>query len=338
MKKLGIYICFVIAWSATHAQDTYFNQTRHTQFVNPSFYGLNTQSFVGVGYNSLSYTTNESIDTKIFYGVKSFDDLNFSISADFSNFLVSQYGLSQNILNLSYIYKLQIANGAYLLPSVSAGLGFNQLRRPDLIFGDQLDLLSATYSNVSNDPLSYGELSNNYLDLGAAIMLYNENFMVGVSLKHLNKPDISMNKEYNLKKPMSVSFQAAYERDINYFNRGFLPPDSFLYLYTSATSVGDVMRVYAGQELILGGFTLGVHEIFTSNKSSNAPSNATLLGINTGFNVEVYEFNFSYNFPLSRNQSVYPPNIFELSMVIKFDRFLRNNIGYFKRLKTDGFF
>jgi len=334
MKKLGIYICFVIAWSATHAQDTYFNQIRHTQFTNPSFYGLNSQSFAGVGYNSLSYTTNESIDTKIFYGVKSFDELNFSISADFSNFLVSQYGLSQNILNLSYIYKLQIANGAYLLPSISAGLGFNQLRRPDLIFGDQLDILSATYSNVSNDPLSYGELSNNYLDLGAAIMLYNENFMVGVSLKHLNKPDISMNKEYNLKKPMSVSFQAAYERDINYFNRGFLPPDSFLYLYTSATSAGDLMRIYAGQELILGGLTLGVHEIFTSNKSSNA----TLLGINCGLNVEVYEFNFSYNFPLSRNQSVYPPSIFELSMTIKFDRFLRNNLGYFKRLKTDGFY
>ena len=89
--------------------------------------------------------------------------------------------------------------------------------------------------------------------------------MVGASIKHLNKPDISMNKEYHLKKPMSVSFQAAYERDINYFNRGFLPPDSFLYLYTSATSAGDLMRIYAGQELILGGLTLGVHEIFTSN-------------------------------------------------------------------------
>ena len=347
MRKTIFLFYILVTWSSTTAQETYYNQTRHTQFVNPSFYGMNAQSFAGFGYNSLSYQTNETIDSKLFYGVMSFNNLNFSISADFSNFQVNQYGLVQNLINLSYIYRLEVFNDTYFLPSLSVGLGFHQLENSALIFGDQLNLISGSISTTSNDPLSYSELNSNYLDFGAAMLLYNENFMVGLSLKHLNQPDVSMNKEFNLKKPMSLSFQAAYERDINYFGRSFLPNESYLYLYSSVTSVGQLMKIYAGQELILGGFAFGIHESYTSSEyteitldgnQETKTSNALLMGINCGLNIEEFEFNLSYNFPLSQSSVVYPPNIFELSMIIKFDRFLRNNRGYFKRLKIDGLF
>lgn len=347
MKKVNFFFFILAAWSSVFAQETYFNQMRHTQFANPSFYGVNGQSFAGFGYNSLSYQTNETIDTKLFYGVMSFDNLNFSVSADFSNFQVNQYGLVQNLINLSYIYRLEVFNETYFLPSISVGMGFNQLENADLIFGDQLNLISGTISTVSNDPLSYNDLNSNYLDFGAAMVLYNENFMVGLSFKHLNQPDISMNKEFNLKKPMSISLQAAYERDINYFGRSFLPNESYLYLYSSFTSVGQLTKIYAGQELLLGGFSVGIHESYSSSQYNEImsdgseikkSSNALLVGLNCGINIEELEFNLSYNFPLSQSLEVFPPNIFELSMIIKFDRFLRNNRGYFKRLKIDGLY
>ena len=43
---------------------------------------------------------------------------------------------------------------------------------------------------------------------------------------------------------------------------------------------------------------------------------------------EQFEFNFSYNMPIADEINVLPPNVFELSMIIKFDRFLRNNKGF----------
>ena len=155
--------------------------------------------------------------------------------------------------------------------------------------------------------------------------------MLGVALKHLNSPDISYNQEFELKRPISFSGVIAYERDINYFGRSFLPENSYLYLIASLYSTEDFMKVYAGQELLLGGFSFGLHQLYTKNELSNA----MLVGLNASVSVEQFEFSFGYNMPISQNLTVFPPNVFEISMIVKFDRFLRNNKGFFKHLKTD---
>ena len=312
-------------------QETYYNQSRHTQFVNPSFYGVNASSYAGVGYNTLSFQNNEKIDSKIFYTAIGFDNLNFSLGLDFSNFKINTYGLTQNSVNLTYVYNIEVSNDMYFLPSISLGLGSNQLENEALIFGDQLNLILGSISTTSNDPLSFNELSTNYIDFSASGILYTENFLFGVTAKHLNQPDISFNQEFKLKKSLFFSVQGAYERDLNYYGRGFLPENTYLYLFSSYSSVGELTKIYASQELMLGGFSFGLQELYTKNPMSSA----LLGGFNIAVNVEQFEFNFSYNFPLSDEINVLPPNVFELSMIIKFDRFLRNNKGYFKHLKVD---
>lgn len=330
MRHIHLFIFFIFSTFCL-GQQSYYNQTRQTQFLNPSFYGINAKSFAGVSYNSLSYQTNEKIDSKIFFGAVSFNNANFSLGIDFNNFQINSYGLINNTINLSYIYRVRLFNGMYFLPSLSVGVGFNQIENPDLIFGDQLNLLTGSIAASSSDPLSFNQLRNNFFDLGASALVYNESFMFGVALKHLNSPDISYNQEFELKRPISFSGVIAYERDLNYFGRGFLPENSYLYLITSIYSADDFMKVYAGQELLLGGFSIGLHQLFTKNKLSNA----MLAGLNTSISVEQFEFSLGYNFPISQDLTVFPPNVFEISMIVKFDRFLRNNNGFFKHLKTD---
>ena len=55
--------------------------------------------------------------------------------------------------------------------------------------------------------------------------------MVGLSLKHLNKPNVSYNKEVPYAKPISVGIQAGYEFNINPFERSILPRFSYLYTF-----------------------------------------------------------------------------------------------------------
>jgi type IX secretion system PorP/SprF family membrane protein len=332
MKNSLFFLSVLIGCSVLYGQETYYNQSRHSQFVNPSFYGVNASSFAGVGYNTLSYQNNEKIDSKIFYGAVGFENLNFSLGLDFSNFKINTYGLTQNAVNLTYVYAIEISNDLFFLPGVSLGFGSNQLENESLIFGDQLNLTLGSISTTSNDPLFFNELSTNFLDFGASAVLYNENFLLGLSAKHLNQPDISFNQEFKLKKPLFFSAQAAYERDLNYYGRGFLPENTYLYLYASYATIGDLSKIYASQEIMLGGFSFGFQELYTTNPLSSA----LLTGINIAINVEQFEFNFSYNIPLSDEINVLPPSVFELSMILKFDRFLRNNKGFFKHLKVDG--
>lgn len=330
MRHILINI-FLILSTLCLGQQSYYNQTRQTQFLNPSFYGINSKSFAGVSYNSLSYQTNEKIDSKIFYGAVGFNNANFSLGIDFNNFQINTYGLVNNTINLSYIYRVKLFNDMYFLPSLSVGVGFNQIENPDLIFGDQLNLFTGSVAASSSDPLFFNELRTNFFDLGASALVYNESFVFGIALKHLNSPDISYNQEFELKRPISFSGLVGYERDLNYYGRGFLPENSYLFLITSVYSDDELMKVYAGQELILGGFSIGLQQLYTKNKLSSA----LLAGLNTSISIEQFEFSFGYNFPVTQAVTVFPPNVFEISMIVKFDRFLRNNKGFFKHLKTD---
>ena len=58
--------------------------------------------------------------------------------------------------------------------------------------------------------------------------MHNEKFLAGLSLKHLNKPNTSFNKEVPFEKPIQVSVQGAYEFDLNPYERRFLPNTGYI--------------------------------------------------------------------------------------------------------------
>ena len=48
--------------------------------------------------------------------------LDFSIGLDVNSFKIQNTGLTINLANLSYVYKLQFDNDLFFLPAVSLGL------------------------------------------------------------------------------------------------------------------------------------------------------------------------------------------------------------------------
>lgn len=321
--------------SLLYAQEEYIvNNSKFMQKSNPSYFGFNNLNKVGVLYNQMKLNEFDKMDNKYVFGALSFDNLDFSLGADINSFKIQNTGLTINLVNLSYVYKLQFDNDLYFLPAVTVGFGSSSVNPENLIFEDQLNTATGFINTESIDPLAPVISNVNYLDLGASFILHSERFMAGLSLKHLNRPNTSYNQEVPYEKPIQISVQGAYEFDLNPYERRYLPRYSYLYTYGSFTKFGDAVLIYLSQDFQLGEFSVGISE------QAAALNNFALnnVGLSIGLAVENFDFGILYNFPFQSPGAVYSPSIFELFVTFDFSVYRRNRRGQYNRLQTDNYY
>lgn len=313
------------------AQEGFVTSSRNMQFINPSYHGINLVSKAGVYYSQFDFGDGTSyIDNKYLYGNFAFEDMNFSIGLDVNSFSLTNLGLTENKIDLSYIYKIPINFDTYILGALTLGIGSDNIDRGALIFQDQIDLTLGTISGVSRDPLADFSPSTNYFDIGASALVYNERFLIGLSLDHINTPNVSFNNESNIEKEIAFSLQAALEFNVNQYGRSFLPDYSYMMMYLYAQQAGETLRIYSSQELQMDGFTLGILQSLAKFRDNNALE----FGLISGFSSENYRVDLTYTFPSS--QTTYnPPSTVQIGVTMDFDRFSRNRRGNYKRLSTN---
>ena len=321
----------LFVFSLGFAQEGFVSTSRNMQFINPSYHGINMVSKAGVYYSQFDYGDGTSyIDNKYLYGNFAFEDMNFSIGLDVNSFSLTNLGLTENKIDLSYIYKIPINFDTYILGALKLGIGSDNIDRGALIFQDQIDLTLGTISGVSRDPLADFSPSTNYFDIGASALIYNERFLIGLSLDHINTPNVSFNNESNIEKEIAFSLQAALEFNVNQYGRSFLPDYSYMMMYLYAQQAGETLRIYSSQELQMDGFTLGILQSLSKYKENNSLE----FGLISGFSSENYRVDLTYTFPSS--QTTYnPPSIVQIGVTMDFDRFSRNRRGNYKRLSTN---
>ena len=327
--QIGLFLLF--AFSSGFAQEGFISSSRNMQFVNPSYHGINMVSKAGVYYSQFDYGDGTSyIDNKYLYGNFAFEDMNFSIGLDVNSFSLTNLGLTENKIDLSYIYKIPINFDTYILGALTLGIGSDNIDRGALIFQDQIDLTLGTISGVSRDPLADFSPSTNYFDIGASALVYNERFLIGLSLDHINTPNVSFNNESELEKEIAFSLQAALEFNVNQYGRSFLTDYSYMLMYLYAQQAGETLRICSSQELQMDGFTLGILQSLAKYKENNSLE----FGLISGFSSENYRVDLTYTFPSS--QTTYnPPSIVQIGVTMDFDRFSRNRRGNYKRLSTN---
>lgn len=326
-----IILYLFMTFSLGYAQEGFITTSRNIQFINPSFHGLNMVSKAGASYSQFDYGDGTSyIDNKYLFGNFAFDEMNFSIGLDVNSFSLTNLGLSETQIDLSYIYKIPINFDTYILGALSLGIGSQNIDRSSLIFQDQIDLTLGTISGVSRDPLADFSPSNNYFDVGASALVYNDRFLIGLTLDHVNTPDISFNNESEIEKVISFSLQAALEFNVNRYGRSFLPDYSYMLMYLYTQQAGETLRIYSSQELQMDGFSLGILQSLAKYKENNSLE----FGLISGFSSDNYRVDLTYTFPSS--QTTYnPPSIIQIGVTMDFNRFSRNRRGNYKRLTTE---
>ena len=293
--------------------------------------GLNMVSKAGVNYSRFDYGEGTSyIDNKYLYGNFAFEDMNFSIGLDVNSFGLSNLGLTENQVDLSYIYKIPVNFDTYILGALTLGIGSRFIDRTSLIFGDQIDTAQGAVVSASRDPLADFSPSNNYFDIGASALVYNERFLIGISLDHINTPNISFNNESELKKDIAYSLQAALEFNVNQYGRNILPDYSYMMMYLYTQFAGETLRIYSSQELQMDAFSLGLLQSLAKFKENNSLE----FGLITGFSSDNYRVDLTYTFASSQN-TYNPPSILQIGVTMDFNQFSRNRRGNYKRLSTD---
>lgn len=350
MKKINclLLILFLFNTSIVVAQDDYVvNQTKYLQKINPSYFGLNELNRVGVLYNSMKVNNATTMDNKYLFGSIAFSDLNFSLGVDLNSFKMPTTNMTVNLAKLAYVYTIQLSNDTFLLPGLYVGFGGTSLDVNNLIFEDQLNAATGFINTQSIDPLADIIANTSYLDMGASLLLHNEDYLVGLSLKHLNRPNTSFNKEIPFEKPIQISVQGGYEFNINPFEFRYLPRYSFLYAFASISKFGDSYFMSFAQDFQLGEFSIGfVEQASFVSYSDNGSGGQVVarqaglnnIGITLGLALENFDFGVHYNFPFRNTGTVYSPSMFELSVIFDFSIYRRNNRGLYKRLQIDNYY
>ena len=335
ITKYFVLLITLLLGRSLHAQEEYIvNHSKFMQKSNPSYFGFNSLNKVGVLYNTIKLNEYDKLDNKYFFGTLTFQDQGFSLGVDINSFKIQTTGLTTNLANISYIYKLQFDNNTFFLPAVTIGFGSSSVNPANLIFGDQLVGTNGLINPETGDDLAPKISSINYFDLGASFILHSDRYMAGLSFKHLNKPNTSYNKEAPFEKPIQFSLQGAYEFDLNPYESRYLPRYSYLYAYGSFTKYGDALQIYLSQDFQLGEFSIGLSEQAAAIQSF-ALNN---IGVSIGLAVENFDFGILYNIPFKSPGIVYSPSIFELFITFDFSVYRRNRRGQYNRLQIDNYY
>ncbi|WP_299057226.1 type IX secretion system membrane protein PorP/SprF [uncultured Polaribacter sp.] len=324
MKKKYIYttiVALLLSITISAQEYLYSNQNKLLGTINPSFYGFKESASIGVSYATQKMLNeNNFIQNTFAFSSFYFEDYNFSIALDVNQFQISDLGFNATQANLHYIYKTQLSNFWTLNASLSLGYGNNRLDFSSLVFSDQIDVFSGNISGFSIDPVN----ANNgvsYFDSGVSAHLHNnQNMFFGLSFRHLNKPNISLNEGDKELKDLFMSVQAGYELDLNPINRSFLPENSYLFLYGSFSKQSTKSRISLYQEIVLNNFSFGINQHLNNFKTVNL----TTLGTTASIYYNQLELGFNYSFEMdSKKLTGIPYNYFELFVVFDFSKIVR---------------
>ena len=336
-KKIIFVLFILFSLPGFGQEDMIISHSRFMQKVNPSAFGMNNINKTGVLYNSLGMVNNNRIESQYFFGAISFDNDNFSIGLDVYSLRMDNTGLINTKPTVSYIYKIQLDNDVYFLPSLSIGFGGSRIDTGKLVFEDQLSLVSDFLQTESQDPLVSQIGNSNYMDLGASFLVHSSNYLVGASIKHLNQPNISYNKENTeFTLPIRYSVQGGYEFDINPYDQSIMPRYSTIFAFLNASKMGDNIEVFLSQEAQLGSFSMGLNQQFRKTDSFGF----TNIGLSVAVAYENFEFGALYNFPFQNplNTTVYSPSTIEIFLTFDFSPYLRNKRGDYRRISIDNYY
>lgn len=193
----------------------------------------------------------------------------------------------------SYSYQVQVANKLYFRLGAEAGVIQNRINWNQLVFGDQLDPANGANGQNPGEEQVPDQLTQNAFDASAGLLIFNSRFHGGISLRHLNGPDINflgINPNLYSGIPLRMTLHGGLDFKILTNNKG--APESFLSPNVMYVSQGGFNQINVGFYTGLGNFFGGAWFRHTFGNSDAA----ILLG---GVRYGVMRIGYSYDLTVS---------------------------------------
>jgi type IX secretion system PorP/SprF family membrane protein len=315
MKKILHLLLIFASTGLIQAQDPIFSQFYMIpEAVNSSFAGSLESTKAGIIHKVQWPGLDFSINTQFAYVDNWFEEMQSGLGISFLNHKETQTRYNFSQFNLNYVYRVQITDEWVFRPSVSFGLGSKDFGFQNLLLEDQINIVSGIINTTSIDPVRLNETLL-FFDFSAGFLVHNDNSWLGVSVKHLNRPNISFTEDGNDPLNLFMSVHSSIEFPLG---SGY-NPDSSIYFLTNAMLQDKYNRVDIGGQFVTNQFSFAVLAATTPFANSVQSHFLTSINAGVGFKYEGFKFGYSYDFNVTDIGRT--GGIFELSISYDFDNY-----------------
>ncbi len=293
------------------AQDAEFSQFYAAPaYLNPSMIGFTNEARVGLNYRLQMPDFGDAFVTLALAYDQHFEQQNSSIGLLLTGDRAGQGLFNTYGASALYAYQMQLTSQMTLKAGVSVGVFHQSISWGDLIFGDMINPSTgaAIIPTLENPP---ARTSLTKLDFGLGMTTFTENFIFGISAKHITQPETSFTDSDDLdnKLAVRVAINAGYVLYLEPKSLGknplYISPNVLLVQQAKFNQLN--VGAYMGRGAIFGGLSYR-HTI------SNADALIMLLGLKTG----IFKIGYSHDFNIS-NLGI-PANAHEISIVFDFGK------------------
>lgn len=294
-SRFILAVLVILTVQTLSAQDIHFTQFYATPiYLNPAFAGAeqcskftlaarNQWSNIYKGYNSY---------------LVSYDGASPQLNSGFGFIVASDHagsgGLKTTVFNLNYAYNLQITRRTAIRFGMQAGGQQISLSYDNLLFGDQI-VRGGNVSTVETQPLN-----KTFLDLGSGILLNNENYWLGISTSHINRPNQSLLGMDESKLPIKTSIHGGVKIKVN--NPTKKNENEYIVPAVNILAQNKFRQISWGMYYVKSPLNIGLWYRgipFTNYKQKGYSSNDG-IAIIVAFETGKFRFGYSYDITLSR--------------------------------------
>lgn len=332
MKKLLLIFVLVFGIKLS-AQDVIFSQNFLVpETLSSSFTGAIRSSKMGSLHRSQWRNTGFKTRTNYVYFDTWFEGYKTGLGVNFLNHTESASTYTFNQVNLNYAMAFQISNTWFFRPSISAGLGMKNYGFQNLLLEDQINANNPIINTTSIDPFLLRE-ERKFFDFNASILFNNQDSWVGITIKHLNKPNISLSENGNVPLDLFISAHSKFLIPIFDNYRNDFKGMSKLYFLTNFMIQGKVNRLDIGTQYIIDDqFSLGI--LVSTIPLKNVEEASTISSISAFASVKWMGFRFGYSYDMNTTKLFNTGGIHEFSVAYDFNI----NIRELDRYKCIPFF
>jgi type IX secretion system PorP/SprF family membrane protein len=332
MKRF-ILLILLVSSLQNYSQDVIFSQNFLVpETISPSFTGAIRSTKTGSVSRSqwrnsaLKITSNFAFVDTWFEGFKS------GLGVSFLNQKESGSNYTFNQVNLNFAMAFEISDTWYLRPSVSAGLGNKNYGFQNLLLEDQIDLNNNFINTSTIDPILL-KAQRSFLDFSTSVLFNNEDSWVGLTLKHLNKPNISLTQNGEVPLDVFLSVHTKYYIPLLENYRTWFASKSKIFVLSNYMQQGAYNRFDLGLQYIFED-QMSFGMMVATIPSKNTEETSTINSISTFAGIRWQGFRFGYSYDINTTELVNTGGIHEFSVSYDFEI----NIRALDRYKCVPFF
>lgn len=295
MKVPFFIISFILSLSfSVRGQDLQLSQYYAApMYLNPAFTGATENTRFGLNYRHQWTGAGGAATGMLATGEHYFEDFKSAVGIMANKTSEGVGSITQASYSLLYSYEIQWNKHHVLHAGLQASTNTLSINGGDLDFGDEFDQNGLTGNGTSE---RFTTQSRGFKDFGFGLLTFGHNAFYGISLHHLNQPDISFLGS-NESLPMKFSAHGGYKWHFDHQEEGLYDKPEHSLIFTGNYKIqGRFDQLDAGVYLINEPLLIGLWYRGIPVKGDQFAESIVFIG---GMHLHKLHIGYSYDLVLN---------------------------------------